>query len=76
MNYNQVCISPSTIIDSRLTSKRKDKKNILKSVRINPKKRGIMSIEIAELIYNIFYKTTDYLTNTVIRVDGGKFSRM
>jgi hypothetical protein len=75
-NQQLVCISPSTIIDSRLTSKRKDKKNILKSVRINPKKRGIMSIEIAELIYNIFYKTTDYLTNTVIRVDGGKFSRM
>jgi len=75
-NQQLVCISPSTIIDSRLTSKRKDKKNILKSVRINPKKRGIKSIEIAELIYNIFYKTTDYLTNTIIRVDGGKFSRM
>ena len=75
-NQQLVCISPSTIIDSRLTSKRKDKKNILKSVANNPKKRGIMSIEIAELIYNIFYKTTDYLTNTVIRVDGGKFSRM
>ena len=35
-----------------------------------------MSYEIAELIYNIFYLTTDYLTNTVIEVDGGKFSRM
>ena len=75
-NQQLVCISPSTIIDSRLTSKRKDKKNILKSVGTNPKRRGIMSSEIAELIYNIFYKTTDYLTNTVIRVDGGKFSRM
>ena len=71
-----ICISPSTIIDSRLTLKRKDKKNILKSVRNNPKKRGIMSFEIAELIYNIFYKTTDYITNTVIKVDGGKFTRM
>ncbi len=71
-----ICISPSTIIDSRLTFKRKDQKNILKSVRNNPKKRGIMSFEIAELIYNIFYKTTDYITNTVIKVDGGKFTRM
>ena len=71
-----ICISPSTIIDSRLTFKRKDQKNILKSIRSNPKKRGIMSFEIAELIYNIFYETTDYITNTVIKVDGGKFSRM
>ncbi len=71
-----ICISPSTIIDLRPRFKRKDKKNILKSVRNNPKKRGIMSFEIVELIYNIFYKTTDYVTNTVIKVDGGKFTRM
>ena len=56
--------------------KRKDKKNVLKSILSNPKKRGIMSFEIANLIFNIFYKTTDYLTNTVIKVDGGKFARM
>ena len=37
---------------------------------------GPSVFEIAELIYNIFYETTDYITNTVIKVDGGKFSRM
>ena len=71
-----ICISPSTIIDAKITIKRNDKKNVLKSILSNPKKRGIMSFEIADLIYNIFFKTTDYLTNTVIRVDGGKFARM
>jgi hypothetical protein len=71
-----ICISPSTIIDAKITIKRKDKKNVLKSILSNPKKRGIMSFEIANLIFNIFYKTTDYLTNTVIKVDGGKFARM
>lgn len=71
-----ICISPSTIIDANMTVKRKDKKNVMKSISLNPKRRGIMSYEIADLIYNIFYRTTDYLTNTVIRVDGGKFSRM
>lgn len=71
-----ICVSPSTIIDAKMTLKRKDKKNVMKSVLSNPKKRGIMAHEIADLIYNIFYRTTDYLTNTVIRVDGGKFSRM
>ena len=71
-----ICISPSTIIDAKITIERNDKKNVLKSILSNPKKRGIMSFEIADLIYNIFFKTTDYLTNTVIRVDGGKFARM
>lgn len=71
-----VCISPSTIIDSKMTLSRKDRKNIKKSINLNPKKRGIKSIEIAELIYNIFYKSTDYLTNAIIKVDGGKFTRM
>jgi len=71
-----VCISPSTIIDTKMTLSRKDQKNVLKSIFKNPKKRGIKSIEIANLIYSIFYNITDYITNTVIRVDGGKFSRM
>ena len=71
-----VCISPSTIIDTKMTLSRKDQKNVLKSIFKNPKKRGIKSIEIANLIYSIFYNITDYMTNTVIRVDGGKFSRM
>ena len=71
-----ICVSPSTIIDTNMTKKRKDKINVIKSIKTNPKKRGLISSEIADLIYNIFYHTTDYLTNTVIRVDGGKFSRM
>ena len=71
-----VCIAPSTIADTKMTLKRNDKKNIIKSVKNNPKKRGLKAKEIANLIYNIFYYNTDYITNTVIRVDGGKFSRM
>ncbi|MDB3968149.1 SDR family oxidoreductase [Candidatus Pelagibacter ubique] len=71
-----LCISPSTIIDTKMTLSRKDQKNVLKSILKNPKKRGIKSKEIADLIYSIFYDITDYMTNTVIRVDGGKFSRM
>ena len=59
-----------------MTLKRKDKKNVLKSISNNPKKRGIKAFEISNLIYNIFYNTTDYMTNLVIKVDGGKFSRM
>ena len=71
-----LCIAPSTVTDTKMTLRRKDKKNVLKSINQNPKKRGIKAYEISNLIYNIFYKTTDYITNVVIKVDGGKFSRM
>ena len=75
-NQQLVCIAPSTIIDANITIRRKDKNNVKKSIKNNPKKRGLKSKEIAELIYNIFYNITDYLSNTVISVDGGKFARM
>ncbi len=79
INYSSqqlVCIAPSTIIDANITLKRKDKINVKKSIKNNPKKRGLKSKEIADIIYSIFYDLTDYMTNIVINVDGGKFSRM
>ena len=33
-----ICIAPSTIVDGNMTLKRKDKKNVRKSIKINPKK--------------------------------------
>ena len=71
-----ICIAPSTIIDGKMTLKRKDQKNVRKSVKNNPKKRGLYSKEISKLIYDLSFNNTDYLTNTVINVNGGKFSRM
>ena len=75
-NQQIVCIAPSTIIDSKMTLKRKDKKNIQKSIKKNPKKRGLNSSEISKLIYDLSFNNTKYLSNTVINVNGGKFSRM
>ena len=71
-----ICLAPSTIIDSHMTTKRKDKRNVQKSIINNPKKRGILSKEVSNLIYTLFYEQTDYISNTVIRIDGGKFARM
>lgn len=71
-----ICLAPSTIIDSHMTIKRKDKKNLQKSIMNNPKKRGILSKEVSNLIYTLFYEQTDYISNTVIKIDGGKFARM
>jgi hypothetical protein len=75
-NQQLVCIAPSTIIDANITIRRKDKNNVKRSIKKNPKKRGLKSKEISELVYDIFYNITDYLSNTVISVDGGKFARM
>lgn len=69
-------IAPSTIQDSKMTIKRKDKKNILKSKLINPKKRLIKSKEVAYLIKYLIFDISDYISNIVIGFDGGKFSRM
>jgi len=71
------CIAPSTVIDSRFTQSRKDQKNVSNSIYSNPKKRGIYSREVAEIIYDVMFKKKfNYLSNTVIHLDGGKFARM
>ena len=71
-----LCLAPSTISDGKMTLKRKDKKNVKKSVNINPKKRGINSKEISIFIYKLLFEITDYVSNTTIHINGGKFSRM
>jgi len=71
-----ICLAPSTIIDGGITIKRKDKRNIKKSINLNPKKRGLKSKEVAKIIHYLLFKGMDYITNTVIHVNGGKFSRM
>ena len=75
-NQQIVCIAPSTIIDAKMTINRKDKKNVKKSIKSNPKKRGLYSKEISKLIYDLSFNNSKYLSNTVIHVNGGKFSRM
>ena len=70
------CIAPSTVIDSKFTKLRKDQKNVFKSINNNPKKRGLFSKEISKLLYDLSFNNTKYLSNTVIHVNGGKFSRM
>lgn len=76
-NQKLLCLAPSTITDSKFTNKRKDQKNVKNSIRLNPKKRGLYSKEIAEIIFDImFSKKFNYLTNTVINLNGGKFARM
>ena len=71
-----VCIAPSTIKDGSMTLKRKDKKNVKNSIRKNPKKRAINSTEVSDLIYKLLFDLSDYISNTTLHMNGGKFSRM
>ena len=75
-NQQLVCIAPSTIIDGKMTINRKDKNNVKKAIKNNPKKRALYSKEISKLIYDLSFKNSRYLSNTVIHINGGKFSRM
>ncbi len=75
-NQQLVCIAPSTIMDGKMTLNRKDKNNVKKSISDNPKKRGLYSKEISKLIYDLSFNNSKYVSNTVIHVNGGKFSRM
>jgi hypothetical protein len=59
-----------------MTKTRKDQKNVKESIKSNPKKRGLYSKEISKLIYDLSFGNTDYITNTIININGGKFSRM
>ncbi len=76
-NQKILCLAPSTIIDSNFTNKRIDQINVKNSIKSNPKNRGLYSKEIAEIIFDLMMsKKFDYLTNTVIQLNGGKFARM
>lgn len=69
-------IAPSMIKDGNMTTKRKNKKEIISSKLTNPKKRLLTSKEIAKLIKYLVFDLSDYISNIVIGFDGGKFSRM
>ena len=74
-NQQLLLISPSTIIDFGMTERRLDIQK-LNQYRINhPKKRFLNSIELTDLIINLF-SSTNYLSNEEINLNGGKFSLM
>lgn len=74
-NQQILLISPSTIGDLGMTTRRVDKKNLEKYKEKHPKKRFLSSKELTDLIINLF-ASTNYLTNIEIGLNGGKFCLM
>lgn len=70
-----LAIAPSTIEDARMTVERRDKDRLESYRTQHPKQRFITSAEIAHLLHTIIEMDLDYLTNTVLEVNGGKFAR-
>jgi len=75
INQQLLLLSPSTIEDLGMTTRRKDIHN-LKEYKIgHPKKSFLMSEELVEIICFLI-NSPKYLTNTEIEINGGKFTLM
>jgi NAD(P)-dependent dehydrogenase (short-subunit alcohol dehydrogenase family) len=71
-----VGIAPSMIEDCGMTLRRTDQKNVRIAAASHPKNRLLRSNEVADLVVWLMNGASDYITNTTIAVNGGKFSRM
>ncbi|PMG02418.1 hypothetical protein BCV00_17295 [Vibrio breoganii] len=69
-------VSPSVIEDAGMTTRRKDQDNVSKNRQLHPKKRLLRSEEFSKFVYELIVNEFDYITNTEIEVNGGKFARM
>jgi NAD(P)-dependent dehydrogenase (short-subunit alcohol dehydrogenase family) len=66
-----VCVAPSIIEDCAMTLRREDKENLERRRKAHPKQRFLKAVEIAKLIHFLLYVDQGYISNTVIRVNGG-----
>lgn len=71
-----VALAPSVIVDAGMTERRHDKENIQAAIANHPKQRLLLSSEVADACLWILRDASEYITNTVIEMNGGKFTRM
>lgn len=69
-------ISPSVISDSGMTLRRADRNNLDKNMKDHPKGRFLTVGEFSDFVCSIVNNRLDYITNTEIEINGGKFARM
>tara|TARA_B100000989_G_C19506778_1_gene456868 strand:- start:26 stop:679 length:654 start_codon:yes stop_codon:yes gene_type:complete len=68
-------IAPSTIEDTNMTLNRNDNSRLKRYKTKHPKKRFLKSNEIVSLIEFLIKFDSEYLTNEIIKINGGKFAR-
>ena len=69
-----VAVSPSTIENSAMTKRRDDRDRLEKYKSAHPKNRFLKSEEVSSVLFALL-ELTDYLSNTTIHLNGGKFAR-
>lgn len=67
-----VCVAPGIIWDTRLTQSRNDLDALDQRRHRHPKRRWLTAIEVARLVHFVLYVDQGYLSNVVIRVNGGE----
>lgn len=67
-----VAIAPGIITDAGMTNRRRDVMRVIERSRNHPKKRHLMSREVAELAKFLLGTWGDYISGTVIRMNGGE----
>ncbi len=74
-NQQLVCVAPTIIIDSEMTARRTDIDNLFRLRENHPKGRFLSSMEVAKVVKFLLYDDLGYITNTVIRMNGGSHIR-
>ena len=70
-----VAVAPSIIGDCFMTLRRRDTDNLARKAVAHPKKRFLRAIEVARLIHYLLYVDEGYISNVVVRINGGMHVR-
>lgn len=71
-NQQLVCVAPSIIWDTGMTRNRPDSEVLANNAWKHPRGRYLRAKEVAKLVHFLLYVDNGYLTNTVIRMNGGQ----
>jgi len=66
-----VCVAPSIVLDSGMTSRRADTEGLERRRWAHPKRRYLAAMEVAKMVYHLLYVDRGYTTGTIIRMHGG-----
>lgn len=67
-----ICVAPGIIGDAAMTRARKDTDRLLIRAAHHPKKRFLLSEEVARLVHHVLYVDAGYLSGVVLRMNGGE----
>lgn len=67
-----ICVAPGIIGDARMTARRTDRDRLAKREAEHPKRRFLTCAEVARWVHFVLYEDSGYMTNQVLRLNGGE----